>query len=313
MRYRNFGFSIDSDIELPYFIDLNDDVDAEIKISLVYNKPDIPNCAERYAINTSKTEQLICNVVEENDSLIMDFEDYICFKYFKSDSKYCFQYYCYNDYHPAVKERLIGRFGMAYLLTWMGMTVLHGSAVSINDQAICFVADSEGGKSSMVSLCISDGWLMMSDELVVLKKEKDRMILLPSSPYLQIDDETLMKIKSTHFPYPSVSLQFESEFMEEIQIVNRVNLESVSLCEPSNCKKITVLERGYKGEIKIHKYKKIDAYIKLLHYLYTPIIFPIMRKNLMSLMEYIQLEKISFNDCFLQFENIKNKIMGELS
>ena len=48
--------------------------------------------------------------------------------------------------------------------------------------------------------------------------------------------------------------------------------------------------------------------MKLLHYLYTPIIFPFMRKNLLTLIDFIKLERACFSDCFNQFEDIKKHI-----
>lgn len=310
MLYRNFGFNIKSDIELPFLIDEISSSKVDIQISKALKKPEYTNSAKVYSINISSSKQLICKVIEQKKSLIMDFENYVCFQYIYENDQYLFHYYFYYDYPKEWKERLISRFGMAYLFSWMGMTVLHGSAVCNHKQAICFIADSNGGKSSVAGLFVANGWLLMADELIVLKPDNKEMILLPSSHYLHLSDDALKKMPFSHYPSSPLVFQFKNDFMNISESTNRVNLQAVSSFEKCKCQKIIVLDRGHDG-VKFHQYKKADAYIKLLHYLYTPIVFPTMRKNLMALMKSIKLKQACFNDCFIQFKDIEKICKGE--
>lgn len=306
MLYKNFGFSINSDIELPFLIDDNNiNTKADIQIKQMLKKPELSDYTQKYSVDISNSERLICKVMNQKDSLIMDFENSVCFQYVHQNNQYNFYYYCYDEYPKEVQEKLISRFGMAYLFSWLGMTVLHGSAVCNNEQAICFVADSNGGKSSVAGLFVANGWMMMADELLVLKSDKKGVTLLPSSPYLHLSDDALKKIPFSHHQHISIVAQFKKDFMEVAEITNRVDLRSVSSYKANRCQKIIILDRGHDGEVKTHKYKKVDAYMTLLHYLYTPIVFPAMRKNLLALMESIELERTCFNDCFIQFEDIR--------
>lgn len=306
MLYKNFGFSINSDIELPFLIDDNNiNTKADIQIKQMLKKPELSDYTQKYSVDISNSERLICKVMNQKDSLIMDFENSVCFQYVHQNNQYNFYYYCYDEYPKEVQEKLISRFGMAYLFSWLGMTVLHGSAVCNNEQAICFVADSNGGKSSVAGLFVANGCMMLADELLVLKADKKGVTLLPSSPYLHLSDDALKKIPFSHHRHISIVAQFKKDFMEVAEITNRVDLRSVSSYKANRCQKIIILDRGHDGEVKTHKYKKVDAYMTLLHYLYTPIVFPAMRKNLLALMESIELERICFNDCFIQFEDIR--------
>lgn len=315
MLYKNFGFSIKSDIELPFSIDDNINTTVGINITQMFKKPELSDSAQKYFVDISDSERLICKVIDQKNSLIMDFENSVCFQYVCQNSQYNFYYYCYDEYPKEVQEKLISRFGMAYLFSWLGMTVLHGSAVCNNEQAICFIADSNGGKSSVAGLFVANGWMMMADELLVLMPDKKGVTLLPSSPYLHLSDYALKKIPFSHHRHISIVAQFKKDFMEVSEITNRVDLRSFSSYKAKRCQKIVILDRGHDGEVEIHKYKKANAYMTLLHYLYTPIVFPFMRKNLLALMESITLERTCFNDCFIQFEDIKKymKQFGDMS
>jgi len=305
MLYNNFGFNINSDIELPFLIGDNINAKVDIQITQMLKKPELSGSAQKYSVDISDSERLICKVIDQKNSLIMDFEKSVCFQYVHQNNQYNFYYYCYDEYPKEVQEKLISRFGMAYLFSWLGMTVLHGSAVCNNEQAICFVADSHRGKSSLAGLFVANGWMMMADELLVLKPDKKEVTLLPSSPYLHLSDDALKKIPFSHHQHISIVAQFKKDFMEVAEITNRVDLRSVSSYKANRCQKIIILDRGHDGEVETHKYKKADAYMTLLHYLYTPIVFPAMRKNLLALMEFVELKRTCFNDCFIQFEDIR--------
>lgn len=308
MLYKNFGFNIYSDIELPF--SPNDNVNEKIDIHIlkIMNKPKLTAPIQEYSVTVNSSDQLICKLMEHSKTLTMDYINHVCFQYLNQDGTYYFYYYCYEEYSRDAMGRLIGRFGMAYLLTWMGMTVLHGSAVTNNKQAICFVADSGVGKSSMAGLFVANGWRLMADELLVLKSEGKRTILLPSSPYLQLSDESLHKTALSNYPYQSIVIQLNSLDSEDVEITNRVDLHSASSFESYDCSKIYILNRGYNDDVTFLKYEKIDTFINLIHYLYTPIIFPCMRKNLLALINNIVLERAVFSDCFTQFEDIKKHI-----
>ena len=308
MLYKNFGFSIDSDIELPFLTNDNVNEKSDIQISKMINKPELTEPIQIYSVNVSDSTQLVCKVMEHSKLLILDFDNHICFRYKKENDRYVFNYYCYEKYQKDAMERLIGRFGMTYLLTWMGMTVLHGSAVINREQAICFLANSGGGKSSMAGLFVANGSLLMADELIVLKPYEKKAMLLPSSPYLQLSDESLQKIPLSNYPQQRIVVKFDNNGIENVETTNRVDLQSACVLEPYRCSKFIILDRGHNGEIKFQKHKKIDAYLSLLRFLYTPIIFPFMRKNLLTLMDFIELEQVCFSDCFNQFEDMKSHI-----
>lgn len=313
MFYRNFGFHINSDVELPFWAENNPVSKADIVILKSMRRPELTDPIQRYTVDITASKQLVCYVADHKNSLIMDFENYVCFHYINDNDKYYFYYYFYDEYPIEWKERLISRFGIAYLLSWMGITVLHGSAVCDAEKAICFIADSNGGKSSVAGLFVANGWLMMADELVVLKPEKGEISLFPSSSYLHLSDESLNKIVFNHYLVSPIEFQFRNDFMDISESTNRVDLRTVTSLEECKCQKIILLERGHDGGVAVYDYKKADAYMTLLQYLYTPIIFPAMRKNLMALIEPMVLKRMCFSDCFIQFQDIEKICKGELA
>ena len=188
------------------------------------------------------------------------------------------------------------------------MTVLHGSAVSNSREAICFVADSGVGKSSMAGLFIAEGYRLVSDELIVLKLEDNNAIILPSSSYLYLSENSYQKVSLSQFPSIPSLVQFRNDYKEKLETKICVDLKSVCTSKPINCKKIIILNRNEQNKVSLSKYKKLEAYMKLIYYLYTPIVFPFMRKNLSAIMNFIETEQIFFSDCFSQFTDIKQHV-----
>ena len=85
MLYKNFGFSIESDIELPFIMKNNANEKVDIRISQMSNRPDVTGLVQEYSVDITNSERLVCTVIEHSESLIMDFADHVCFKYVKQN------------------------------------------------------------------------------------------------------------------------------------------------------------------------------------------------------------------------------------
>lgn len=67
---------------------------------------------------------------------------------------------------PAILSVLAGGTLLAFVLTMLGTTVLHGSAVQIGGCALAFVGASGMGKSTMATLQAADGARLITDDLL---------------------------------------------------------------------------------------------------------------------------------------------------
>lgn len=305
--YYNYGYSISSDIKLP--LNSSDCFMSKKKIEIKKLK----NTRKRdnlifYTVNITQTKKLLCSVNENDNNLSIDFEHYVLFEFSKSDDHILFLYYFYDDYPQEWKERLISRFGFSYLLSWLGMTVLHGSAISDREKTVCMVADSNSGKSSLAGLFISEGNYIVGDELVVLSKEQDRFMVYNSSDYLYLSEHSIKKTLLEDCSIENVGFSFKNDYMDLSENKKRVKLNSNVDNFPRVCKKIVCLIRQENTEVWIRTLNKANKFMCLLRYIYAPIVFPFMRKNLFDGIDFLLVQELYYKDCFEQFDLIKTKL-----
>lgn len=76
---------------------------------------------------------------------------------------------------------------MAYMLQYHGYLVLHGSAVLINEHAVIFSGQSGAGKSTLASAFTQNGYLFITDDLVVIKQNhKGQYCIVPGPAKLKL-------------------------------------------------------------------------------------------------------------------------------
>ena len=88
-------------------------------------------------------------------------------------------------------RHLILNTGLGLAMHQRGHLVLHASAVSMGEQAIVFIAHSDGGKSTTSAALHSWGYGVVADDVVVIDVPKDGSVsVLPASPHLKICPRT---------------------------------------------------------------------------------------------------------------------------
>lgn len=305
--YNNYGFTISSDIKLPLCVN---NIDVSKKRLEVRKMPNISEkCfSQVYTVKISQKKELVCFVDEHTTSLTIDFEHYVLFKFIKHKDDILFLYHFYDDYPQEWKERLICRFGFAYLLSWLGMTVLHGSAVSDGNKTVCMLADSNNGKSSLAGLFISEGWYLVADELVVMSSNQNRVLVYNSSCYLYLSEHSINNTSLGQFPIEDIEFSFTNTYMDLFEKKKRVELTKMTDYYPRVCDRMICIVREDKDDVWMDTLSKTDTFMRLLKHEYTPIVFPFMRKNLLSIIGNISTQVLHFKDCFDQFKLIKSEI-----
>ena len=85
-----------------------------------------------------------------------------------------------------VRLYLVGKV-LATLLYQRGLLVLHGSAVEVNGQAVCFVGSSYFGKSSIAASLHRCGHKVVADDVTALDMRFDTPLAIPAFPQLKLD------------------------------------------------------------------------------------------------------------------------------
>jgi hypothetical protein len=93
--------------------------------------------------------------------------------------------------HSEIEPQMLNNwlFGMviAYILQYHGYLVLHGSAVLIDNRAVIFSGQSGAGKSTLASALVNKGYPLITDDLVVIKRnEQSGYEILPGPAQLKL-------------------------------------------------------------------------------------------------------------------------------
>ncbi len=81
---------------------------------------------------------------------------------------------------------LLLNIGLAYNLQLRHFTCLHGSAVSINDQAVLFLGESGMGKSTTAAFFAQHGHPVITDDISALHEHDGRFWITPGYPSLRL-------------------------------------------------------------------------------------------------------------------------------
>jgi hypothetical protein len=151
---------------------------------------------------------------------------------------------------------------MGVLLHQRGYFVLHSSAVSIEGQAVAFVADKGWGKSTMAANMHLLGHELIADDVVALDwKESSSPMVLPSFPQLKLWPDSVVSIGEDPEDIPRISVLYEKR--------DRL-LKSGFATTPLPLKHIYVLSVGAEGsEIEIEKLSPQEALLNMVSNAYA--------------------------------------------
>jgi hypothetical protein len=75
---------------------------------------------------------------------------------------------------------------MSYCLESRGTPILHASAVQVDDRLVAFIADSGGGKSTLAAALVRAGFLLVSDDILPIRRLDGQFLGCPSFPVLRM-------------------------------------------------------------------------------------------------------------------------------
>ena len=179
--------------------------------------PELTPCQSATADITIRFERLELNPLENSSS-------YYCFKA-ENERMYLFWHEIGTisissgkeiiiDPIPNFEERRLRLFilgaAIGTLLHQRGYTVLHASAVAINNKAVVFTADKGRGKSTMAAALHARGQDLIADDVVAIDfNDRKQPIVYPAFPQLKLWPDAITHLGQNPDELPKLSNKFE--------------------------------------------------------------------------------------------------------
>jgi hypothetical protein len=170
MAYQAFGLTIESELSLPELarvedirepVDVTVTIDPSLKDSLSLEPYDFT--ADGSAITVKMPEAAVFRVVGGNRIIISPLD---------------------GADEDLIRLYVLGTC-IGALLLQRSIYPLHGSAIAINGKAYAFVGHSGAGKSTLASAFISQGYSLLSDDVIALSPSESAEPLLVTPAYPQ--------------------------------------------------------------------------------------------------------------------------------
>lgn len=240
--YKAFGFSINSEIYLPelqYMCEKVDLIDIYIKIedvSELWYKISNPNSVFVVQENLVmfQVPQIAIFLIQEGKRIIVSpLEKYD---------------------EDVVRLYLLGTC-MGALLLQRRIYPLHGSALAMNGKAIAIIGDSGAGKSTLAASLITNGYQLLSDDVIAVSFYDEIPFIIPAYPYQKLWQDSLdnfgmdvSKYKSIFGRETKYSVPVSSNYFSEplplsgiFELIKTDNKEEVEFCKVEGLERLSKL------------------------------------------------------------------------
>lgn len=213
--YRAFGLSVQSDIELPGFLEADMPGPPDVVVRRAPIDPDeiVRRNASGDVIGTAPPG--ILRAVAENGMLLTVDPDP------EADT----------DFVAAVVSGEL----FAALLRQRGLLVLHGSAVARDGRAIGFLGNSGWGKSTLAAALVGRGWRLLTDDLLVVaglrggRAQGVAPTVVAGHPSMRLASEAADRLAersqvrhTAHTFTTKVRMDWDSAFLDETVALDRL-------------------------------------------------------------------------------------------
>jgi hypothetical protein len=169
-QYQLYGFRIQSNTELAGLIACEDQRAADITIR------------QRPAVATSYPQQpessrFFRTQVEGDGSIQMHARE-VC-RARIAPREGLIEWQPGSHRHPEAAQAYILGVGLSYCLLARGIEPTHGTALSVNGEAIALLGDSGYGKSTLAAGFVAAGYPMITDDMLILERSEERWYVQP--------------------------------------------------------------------------------------------------------------------------------------
>ena len=134
---------------------------------------------------------------------------------------------------------------LSVLLRQRGLLVIHASCVNINNQGVAFMGGSGWGKSTLATAFHTQGYDVLTDDVLPIKIEENQAIVYPSYPQFKLcpdaanflgqDAEKLLPVSKNSFKVAyKVSHKFEQNpiQLQQIYVLNKGSEHKITSLKP---------------------------------------------------------------------------------
>lgn len=134
---------------------------------------------------------------------------------------------------------------LAFQLYRRGLAVLHASAVEVDGQAVAFVADSGGGKSTMATLMCAAGARLVTDDVLRIDTDAGTPVVRSGATELRLRKgaDTLASLFSADAPDRRTSADQRQILSPRADAPDRLPLAAIVLPSPEHDRDTLVIER----------------------------------------------------------------------
>jgi len=93
------------------------------------------------------------------------------------------------DADPVIVRNLVLGTCFGVALGQRGFTILHGSVVDVDGEAVAFVGHQRAGKSTTAAALLARGHRLLSDDITAIRFEDGRPVAVPGFPYFKLDPD----------------------------------------------------------------------------------------------------------------------------
>jgi hypothetical protein len=122
-----------------------------------------------------------------------------------------------------------------------GLFIFHASGVVLPSGGAVFMADAGYGKSTQAEALVRRGHSLITDDVLLMKLEHEKIWAMPGVPFLKLWPETISLLGEDPNKYPTVKTSLPKRTLNKIDI---------AVQQPVALKAVFILEFGEKIEIK---------------------------------------------------------------
>jgi hypothetical protein len=256
-RFQLFNLTIESDLDLhsPMAV-AGGPADLHIRRAQRPWPHDAPLLAMDFRIPAGSVQYQICR---GGDRIVLRFDPFASF----SISSDTIEYY-QQDGSPDSLFWLLTGAVLGFWLETAGWPVLHGATVEIDGQAVVFLGDSGGGKTTMAAGFLREGYGLLGDDHVVLERAGTGCAIRPALPWLKVRSDVAQYLGVDHATLPRLHPTFAKH---RLDLTGRGH---VSRSVPLS--RIYLLQREGRraGDVCFDRLSSQPALMELLRHSYAP-------------------------------------------
>ena len=218
--------------------------------------------------------------------------------------------------HGQVSDELIrnvitGRIAGFFLSHLRSLLVFHAFFLLIKGKGVGFLGASRQGKSTLGTSFLDAQTPLLSDDLGIVQKKKGRFVLLPGLQEIRLWPSAARRLVPHHL---EGRLVFPETYKKKF---NPQSFFDWKWKEPVYPHCFYILSRKRGGNINISSLSKQEALMKLLEYLYNPIVLrsKVLGQNFKMAAEFVQkvpVKLLSYPAGFNRLREVRRSILQDL-